>query len=86
MAVLTYEIARKMQGALQEREDWWRLCYDTVSRAFYVEHEWHHMDAYNIGNAANEGKDVFVADGYLGKGADRIGEAKAALLEQAGHA
>lgn len=86
MAVLTKEIAKKMKGSLQEREDWWRLCYDTDSREFFVEHEWHHMDAYNIGSAANEGKETFGADGYRGEGSDKIDQAKAALLEEAGHA
>lgn len=86
MAVLTKEIGKKMKGALQEREDWWRLCYDTDSREFFVEHEWHHMNAYNIGAATNEGKVMIGADAYQGEGADKIDHAKAALLDEAGHA
>lgn len=86
MAVLTREIAKRIKGSLQEREDWWRLCYDTDTREFYVEHEWHHMNAYKIGSAADEGTTREPAVGYRGQGADKIEQAKAVLLAEAGHA
>lgn len=86
MAVLKKEIAKRIKGSLQEREDWWRLCYDTERREFFVEHEWHHMDAYNIRSAADEGTETEPATDYRGNGSDKIEKAKAALLARAGHA
>lgn len=86
MKLLKKEIARQMKGALQEREDWWRLCYEAESRDFFIEHEWHHMNAYKLETAADEGTEVMSVDGYSGKGTDKIEEAKAALLIEAGHA
>lgn len=86
MTVLKREISKRVKGSLAEREDWWRLCYDTDTREFYVEHEWHHSDAYNVRRAADEGTTRADVNGYSGAGSDKIEGAMAALLEEAGHA
>jgi hypothetical protein len=36
---------QKLKGALQEKEDWWRLIIQDDGDS-YVEHEWSHVDAY----------------------------------------
>jgi hypothetical protein len=86
MAILKRKIAQRIKGSLQEREDWWYLCYDTDSREFSVEHEWHHMDAYRVGSRANEGRKQEPLEHYRGAGLEKIEQAKAELLAEAGHA
>ena len=86
MPVLKREIAKQVKGALSEREDWWNLCYDTAEHAFFVEHDWHHMNAYKVDQKPNAGTKIMQIEGYSGPGADKIDEAKALLLAEAGHA
>jgi hypothetical protein len=86
MAMIKREIAKQAKGSLAEREDWWRLCYDTHSREFFVEHEWHHMDAYKSDAPSNEGTERHDVEGYDGMGSENLEGAMAELLAEAGHA
>jgi hypothetical protein len=85
MALLKRKIAERIKGALQEKEDWWHLCYDTVTREFSVEHSWHHLNAYKVVEKANEGRTVVPVADHDGIGADKIEAARAELLAEAGH-
>ncbi|WP_209427311.1 hypothetical protein [Pararhodobacter sp. SW119] len=86
MAVLKKQIGKRIKGSLQEREDWWHLCYDTERREFFVEHEWSHMNAYKVSAKADEGLRREAIEGYSGIGSDKIDQAKVDLLAEAGHA
>ncbi|PTE13084.1 hypothetical protein C5F44_15220 [Fuscovulum blasticum DSM 2131] len=86
MPVLKREIAKQTKGSFAETEDWWSLCYDSEAQAFFVEHCWHHMNAHNIDQNAHAGTKVIQIEGYSGPGADKIEDAKASLLAEAGHA
>ena len=81
MVVLKEEIARGRTGSLDENDNWWRLCYDTEAREFYVEHE---MDGLKPNNqqpfAVTNRHD---AETWGGRGADLISTAKKKLLERA---
>ena len=83
MAILKQEIHKIIKGSLMETEDWWRLCHDTENGTFYIEHEWSHVDPYNLNRPANSGTTIHPADTWYGHGSDKIEEAKAKLIEQA---
>ncbi len=86
MTTLRKQIDRRVKGALQEREDWWYLCYDTETKEFYVEHDWHHMNAYKASEKANEGKQRTTIEDHDGPGSSKIDQARADLLKEAGNA
>lgn len=81
MAILKEELERGQTGSLSENDNWWRLCYDTESGQFYVEHE---MDGLKANNqqpfAVTNHHD---ADTWSGRGAARIPDAKGRLLDRA---
>ena len=85
MAVLKKQLHMSAKGSWAEREDWWWLCYDTEARAFHVEHEWDHMNAYKLGEPSDKGTACQSVEGYGGPGSDRVEEAKAILLAEASH-
>ena len=80
MAILKREIHRKVRGSLAQDEDWWRLCYDTHAREFFVEHEWSHVDPYRTDNPFDVGTRTFSVDSYRGPHARRIPALQAKLL------
>ncbi len=83
MPILTHQIAQRVKGALAEDEDWWRVCYDTDAGEFYIEHEWDHVDPYNVAAGHNSGSTRHEIEGWSGPGKDRIDEAIAILNQQA---
>ncbi len=83
MAIFSEEIAKRIKGSLMEKEDWWRLCYDSETQRFYVEHEWSHTDAYRASKGSDEGTTEHDAETWSGPGAEKIGEARERLLNQA---
>jgi hypothetical protein len=85
IAVLRTQIAKQTKGSLGEREGWWTLCHDDQSREFFVEHEWHHMNAYKVDLKAETGTTRLPLEGYVGRGADKVQEAVAAMLAEARH-
>lgn len=56
MAILTEQLHFSAKGSLNQTEDWWTLCYDTDASEFYIEHQWDHMDPYNLGKKTEAGK------------------------------
>jgi hypothetical protein len=66
---------------MAENEDWWSLCYNTDTKAFFVEHGWHHVRINGL--KANSGTDTYEAETWTEQGADAIPGAKAQLLKQA---
>lgn len=84
MPVYKELLGKRTKGSLMEKEDWWYLCYDSDSQTFYVEHEWDHMNPYEIGRGDhNSGTTCHEADGWTGVGADKIKALKTKLLEMA---
>jgi hypothetical protein len=81
MAILKEEIARGQTGSLSENDNWWRLCYDTEVREFYVEHE---MDGLKPNNQQPYAVvNRHAAENWGGQGAADIPTAKKRLLERA---
>lgn len=81
MPILKEELARGPTGPLNENDNWWRLCYDTDTTEFYVEHE---MDGLKINNqqpfAVVNRHD---AEFWNGRGAANIPSARERLLKRA---
>ena len=77
------QLAYRQKGSLAEREDWYRLCYDSSTGEFYVEHEWDYVNPYNV-REASSGTSKHDAVSWDGEGADRLEEAKRALMAKAG--
>lgn len=65
MAVIKKEIARRTKGSLQEKEDWWYVCYDADTGQSWVEHEWDHMNAYKLGKDSNSGTEKHSVDEWI---------------------
>jgi hypothetical protein len=85
MTILSEQLKFRARGSLNQTEDWWTLCYDTEAREFYIEHQWDHMDPYNIGkDHGSFGKNRLPVEGYDGPGSEKLEEAKRLLLEKAG--
>lgn len=81
MPILSEEIGKRIKGTLQQTEDWWDLCYDTIEKKFYVLHRWDHVALNNL--AQDTGSEEHHADTWKGEGADKIAEAKIRLLAEA---
>ena len=86
MGILKRQLAMVVTGSLGDKDDWWRLCYDTDVREFFIEHEWSHMNGYNVKSPPVEGSQRLSAEGYRGHGLDKLEQAKQELLAEAGHA
>lgn len=86
MAIIRRQLKLVVTGSLGDKDDWWRLCYDTDAREFFIEHEWSHMNGYNVASPAVEGSERKSAEGYGGPGSEKLEQAKQELLAQAGHA
>jgi hypothetical protein len=85
MTILKRQLHQTVRGSLPERVDWVRLCYDTDTRGFSIEHEWHQVDPYQRGTGSDKGREATGIEGYRGSGAGAVADAKAALLSEAGH-
>jgi hypothetical protein len=83
MAIWKEQIAKKIKGSLMENEDWWYLCYDTDTHEFHIEHEWSHVDAYNVAKAADSGSSTHAVDAWNGPGSENVAAAKEKLLARA---
>lgn len=84
MAILTEQLVFRAKGSLNQTEDWWTLCYDTSADEYYVEHQWDHMDPYNLGKGKGSfGKERLSVEGYDGPGSEKLEEAKQRLIEKA---
>jgi hypothetical protein len=66
---------------MAENEDWWRLCYDTDTKEFYVLHKWDYVQINGLHQ--NAGEEKHHADTWRGVGAGKIVDAKKRLLEKA---
>jgi hypothetical protein len=80
MATLKRQIYRRVRGSFAQDEDWWRLCYDTQAREFFVEHEWSHVDPFRVDNPFDVGTRVISVDSYRGPHARRLAAMQAKLL------
>lgn len=84
MPIFAEQLEFRAKGSLNQTEDWWTLCYDSDAKEFYIEHQWDHMDPYNIGKKpTNAGKSRISMENYIGVGAEKIAEAKRILIERA---
>lgn len=84
MAIFKEQLKFTAKGSFNQTEDWWTLCYDTATAEFFIEHQWDHMDPYNLGKKASDsGTDRLSVDGYNGPGSDHVDDAKRKLLDQA---
>lgn len=81
MAILSEELGSRTKGPMAENEDWWRLCYDTDTGAFYVLHKWDYVQINGLNQ--NAGEEKHDADTWRGEGAGKIADAKKRLVEQA---
>ncbi|WP_166775755.1 hypothetical protein [Qipengyuania flava] len=84
MAVKRIEIAKRIKGSLMENEDWWYLCYETSTGEAWIEHEWDHMDAYNVGKAGDRGKSRHDLDEWISAKNRGYENIEAALSEAKG--
>jgi hypothetical protein len=79
--ILKELIAKGTTGPLDENDNWWRLCYDTATSEFFVEHE---MDGLKPNNqqpfAAVNHHSV---ETWGGRGVAEIPAAKERLLKRA---
>lgn len=84
MPIFSEQLHFSAKGSHNQTEDWWCLCYDSDVAEFYVEHEWDHMDPYNIGKQPSDSGKVRIAiEGYTGPGHEKIDRAMQSLLQQA---
>lgn len=67
------------------REDWYYLDYNTDTREFSINHQWHHMNSFRTSDPVREGAETILIEGYTGYGADKVEDAKTELLKEAGH-
>jgi hypothetical protein len=81
MPILSEQLATRTKGPMAENEDWWRLCYDTDTKEFFVEHEWSYVKINGL--KTNSGKSKHDVDTWGGEGAEAIERAKERLLERA---
>ncbi|MDO9489109.1 MAG: hypothetical protein Q7J32_12095 [Sphingomonadaceae bacterium] len=81
MTVLSEQIGSRTKGPMGEKEDWWRLCYDTNSKEFYVEHDWSHTSLNAL--KTDSGTERHDPDKWTGTGSEKIEGAKARLLARA---
>jgi hypothetical protein len=80
MTILKEEIASRTKGPMAENEDWWRLCYDTNTNRFFVEHAWDHVKINGLTQDA--GTSEHDADTWKGQGAANIPDARKRLKER----
>jgi hypothetical protein len=80
MAILSEEIARRVQGHMGQNEDWWHLRYNTETETFTVRHSWSHTQMKSL--KTNDGENDYPADIWTGDGANNIPKAKEKLLAQ----
>lgn len=84
MAIYKEQLVYRTKGPLAQREDWYRLCYDTGTAEFFVEHEWDYVNPYKLGSGdSSSGTTRHSADEWTGEGSDRIEATKQILLERA---
>jgi hypothetical protein len=83
MPVYKEMIDRRIKGSLAENEDYWYLCYDSDADAFYVEHQWDHMNPYKLTEKGDSGESRHDAETWTGAGHDKIEATKQKLLEKA---
>ncbi len=81
MPILSEHLATRTKGSMAENEDWWRLCYDTDSKEFFVEHEWSYVKVNGL--RVDSGTTRHDPDTWNEQGAENIPGAKERLLERA---
>lgn len=82
MTVHRIEIAKKVKGSLMENEDWWYVCYDDADQTSWIEHQWDHVDAYNVARGSDNGTERHEIQEWL-DGKKRGYENIEAALEEA---